>query len=84
MHNRRQTERAAFHGEIQVIKQHSREHDRDVKHLKTLIEEEKNDEFIEELESNSERRENEFNQLLSHIQKIAEEVRDAKRFSVYK
>ena len=55
-----------------------------MKHLKTLIEEEKNDEFIEELESNSERRENEFNQLLSHIQKIAEEVRDAKRFSVYK
>jgi len=67
MHNRRQTERAAFHGDIQAIKLRSKDHDKDVKRLKTLIEEERNDDFIEELETNAEKREAEFEELLHEI-----------------
>jgi len=84
MHNRRFTEREAFHGDIQAVKQRSSQLDKDIKHLKTLIEEEENDELIEDLESNSETREQEFRSLLAEIRRVASEVRDAKRFNVYK
>jgi len=84
MHNRRLTERAAFHGDIQTIKQKSSALDKDVKMLKGLIEEERNDEFIEELEVNAQRRDQDFEQLLHEIKRVAAEVRDAKRFNVYK
>jgi hypothetical protein len=46
MHNRRQTERATFHGEVQAIRQRSNGHDKEIKQLKALIEEERNEEFI--------------------------------------
>ena len=49
-----------------------------------MIEEEENDELIEDLESNSETREQEFKSLLAEIRRVASEVRDAKRFNVYK
>jgi hypothetical protein len=52
--------------------------------LKGLIEEERNDEFIEELEVNAQRRDQDFEQLLHEIKRVAAEVRDAKRFNVYK
>lgn len=50
MQNRRVTEREAFYGDIQEVKQRSSKLDKDIKHLKTLIEEEQNDELIEDLE----------------------------------
>jgi len=52
--------------------------------LKGLIEEERNDEFIEELEVNAQRRDQDFEQLLHEIKRVAAEVRDSKRFNVYK
>lgn len=53
MHNRRATERAAFHGEIQGIRIRSGQHDKEIKKLKSLIEEERNDDFIDLLEGSS-------------------------------
>lgn len=84
MHHRRNTERGAFHGDIQTIKQKSSEMDKDIKTLKQLIEEERNDDFIEQLETNDEKRQSEFQQLLAEIRRVGSEVRDAKRFDVYK
>lgn len=48
-----------------------------------LIEEERNDEFIEQLHGNNERRESEYRLILQDIQKLSDEIRDAKRFQVY-
>lgn len=84
MHNRRQTERATFHGEIQAIRERSRQHDKEIKHLKLLIEEERNDEFIDLLEGNGEARANDYSILLEAARRLADEVRDSKRFNVYK
>lgn len=84
MHNRRQTERATFHGEIQSIRQRSSTQDKDIKRLKVLIEEERNDEFVELLEAQAEDRANEYSMLIEDIQRLAAEVKDAKRFNVYK
>ena len=64
MHHRRMTERAAFHGDIQGIKQRSGAMDKDIKNLKNLIEEERNDDLVEDLEANSQKRDQEFEQLL--------------------
>ena len=47
MHNRRQTERAEFHGNISTLRGRSSKHDKDIKTLKILIEEERNDDFID-------------------------------------
>lgn len=52
--------------------------------LKSLIEEERNDDFIEQLESGADQREDEFRNMLADIKNVADEVRDAKRFNVYK
>lgn len=52
--------------------------------LKGLIEEERNDDFIEQLESGADQREDEFRNMLADIKNVADEVRDAKRFNVYK
>ena len=84
MSNRRVTERAAFHGDISNLKQGSSSLDKFVKNLKILIEEEKNDELAEQLESTEQSRETEFNAMLTQIKRVAAEVRDAKRFDVYK
>lgn len=84
MANRRVTERAAFHGDISNLKQGSSSLDKFVKNLKILIEEEKNDELAEQLESTEQHRETEFNAMLTQIKRVAAEVRDSKRFDVYK
>jgi hypothetical protein len=49
-----------------------------------LIEEERNDELIDNLEGNAEVRSNEQAMLLENISRIAAEVKDSKRFNVYK
>ena len=84
MHNRRTTERAAFHGEIYGVRVRAGQHDKEIKRLKFLIEEERNDEFIDLLEGNGEERANAYSQLLEDIKRLSDEVRDAKRFNVYK
>ena len=84
MHNRRQTERAEFHGNISTLRGRSSKHDKDIKTLKILIEEERNDDFIDQLESGADQREEEFRRMLADIKNVADEVRDAKRFNVYK
>lgn len=84
MHNRRQTERATFHGEVHAIRQRAGAQDKEIKQLKALIEAESNDEFVELLEGNAERRANEYSALLEDLGRLADEVRDAKRFNVYK
>ena len=84
MHNRRQTERATFHDEIQEIRAQSSMHDKEIKRLKTLVEEERNEEFIDELEGNWEKRNSDYENLISVIKRVADEVRDSKRFNVYK
>ncbi len=38
--------------------------DKDIKNLKALIEEERNDDLVEDLEANSQKRDQEFDQLL--------------------
>ena len=70
MANRRVTERAAFHGDISNLKQGSSSLDKFVKNLKILIEEEKNDELAEQLESTEQHRETEFNAMLTQINDV--------------
>ena len=84
MGNRRVTERAAFHGDISSLKQGSQRIDKFVKSLKLLIEEEKNDELAEQLHQTEQYRLTEFKAMLAQIKRVAAEVRDAKRFDVYK
>ena len=84
MHNRRGTERATFHGMIHEVRQRAGQHDKEIKRLKYLIEEERNDDFIDLLEGNAEERANAYSILLEDIKRLSEEVRDAKRFNVYK
>ena len=69
---------------MHAIRQRSAAHDKEIKQLKSLIEAESNDEFIELLEGNAETRANEYSMLLEDLGRLAEEVRDAKRFNVYK
>ncbi len=52
MRNRRQTERDAFYEVIAALRKQSSHFDKEVKQLKTLIEEERNDSFIDLLEGN--------------------------------
>jgi|LauGreDrversion4_2_1035121.scaffolds.fasta_scaffold229073_1 nitrate reductase assembly molybdenum cofactor insertion protein NarJ len=59
-------------------------HDKEIKRLKTLVEEERNEEFIDELEGNWEKRNSDYENLISVIKRVADEVRDSKRFNVYK
>ena len=57
MHNRRATERDTFHPEVLELRARSAHLDKDIKHLKALIEEELNEELIEDLEANAHSRE---------------------------
>ena len=57
MQNRRVTERETFHPEVLQLRARSGQLDKDIKHLKALIEEELNDELIEDLEANAHTRE---------------------------
>ena len=52
--------------------------------MKMLIEEERNDDFIDLLEGSSEDRANAYSMLLEDIKRLSEEVKDAKKFNVYK
>ena len=63
--NRRVTERAAFQGDISNLKLGSSALDKFVKDLKILIEDEKNDELAEQLETTEQHRETEFNAMLT-------------------
>jgi cytochrome c556 len=58
--------------------------DKDIKNLKGLIEEEQNEELVRELEENGGKREQEFKEMLREITRVASEIRDAKRFDVYR
>ncbi len=58
--------------------------DKDIKTLKQLIEDERNDDFIEQLEANDDHRQQDYKRVLDEIRRVGNEVRDAKRFDVYR
>ena len=80
--NRRATETQAFTGDVSTLKKRVADYERYIKTLKELVDQEKTQELVEALHEEERRQVPEVGQLLSDIQRVEMEVRDAKRYNI--
>lgn len=79
--SRRSTETGAFQGDIQTLKKKVSEYEKYIKRLKSLVDEEKTEELVDDL-SNNQATDVDLGSLMEEIEKVEMEVLEAKRFKV--
>ncbi len=84
VHSRRNTEGNAFSGDVQTLKKKVQEMEKELKRLKMMVDEEKTEELIRNLQKGDGQgiNEEELEQLKEEINKVEAEVNEAKRFKI--